>query len=73
MIYSFEFEECVLAAYNSEPVECTVHGQLDLKELAPDAVSVLKLLELFPKIISLSIDCYAVKSVHGDVPIVARN
>ena len=40
VIYSFEFEECVLAAYNSEPVECTVHGQLDLKELAPDAVSV---------------------------------
>lgn len=39
VIYSFEFEECVLAAYNTEPVECTVHGQLDLKELAPDAVS----------------------------------
>lgn len=40
IIYSFEFEECVLAAYNTEPVECTLHGQLDLKELAPDAVSV---------------------------------
>ena len=40
VIYSFEFEESVLAAYNSEPVECTVHGQLELKELAPDAVSV---------------------------------
>lgn len=40
MIYSFEFEECVLAAYNSEPVECTLHGQLELKELAPDAVRV---------------------------------
>jgi len=38
VIYSFEFEECVLAAYNSEPVECTVHGQLELKELAPDAM-----------------------------------
>jgi len=43
VIYSFEFEECVLTAYNSEPVECTVHGQLELKELAPDAVRVLKL------------------------------
>ena len=42
VIYSFEFEECVLAAYNSEPVECTVHGQLELRELAPDAVRVLK-------------------------------
>lgn len=38
IIYSFEFEECVLAAYNTEPVECTVHGQLDIKELAPDAM-----------------------------------
>lgn len=38
IIYSFEFEECVLAAYNTEPVECTLHGQLDLKELAPDAM-----------------------------------
>jgi len=36
VIYSFEFEECVLAVYNSEPIECNVHGQLDLKELAPD-------------------------------------
>ena len=43
VIYSFEFEECVLAAYNSEPVECTVHGQLELKELAPDAVCILVL------------------------------
>ena len=42
VIYSFEFEECVLAAYNSEPVECTLHGQLELKELAPDAVRILK-------------------------------
>ena len=39
VIYSFEFEECVLAVYNSEPIECNVHGQLDLKELAPDIVS----------------------------------
>ena len=39
VIYSFEFEECVLAVYNSEPIECSVHGQLDLKELAPDIVS----------------------------------
>ena len=50
VIYSFEFEECVLAAYNSEPVECTVHGQLELKELAPDAVSrTFKLLPLTAK------------------------
>lgn len=42
VIYSFEFEECVLAAYNSAPVECTVHGQLELRELAPDAVRILK-------------------------------
>lgn len=40
VIYSFEFEECVLAAYNSEPVECTLHGRLELRELAPDAVRV---------------------------------
>ena len=48
VIYSFEFEECVLAAYNSEPVECTVHGQLELKELAPDAVRVLKPYSFYP-------------------------
>ena len=41
VIYSFEFEECVLAAYNTEPLECAVHGQLELKEIAPDVVSLL--------------------------------
>ncbi|XP_068698664.1 leucine-rich repeat serine/threonine-protein kinase 1-like [Montipora capricornis] len=38
VIYSFEFEECVLAAYNTEPLECAVHGQLELKEIAPDVM-----------------------------------
>ena len=47
MIYSFEFEECVLAAYNTEPVECAVHGPLELRELAPDAVSILSGTEMF--------------------------
>lgn len=45
VIYSFEFEECVLAAYNTDPVECNMHGPLELRELAPDAVSI-KVLEV---------------------------
>ena len=43
VVYSFEFEDCVLAAYRSQPVECTVHGRLELRELAPDAVSISSL------------------------------
>lgn len=54
MIYSFEFEECVLAAYNSEPVECTLHGRLELKELAPDAVRVYTTkIYIYPTLLSV--------------------
>ncbi|KAK3754845.1 hypothetical protein QZH41_011322 [Actinostola sp. cb2023] len=38
LIYAFEFEECVLCAYNGEPIKCAEHGQLNLKEIAPDVM-----------------------------------
>ena len=39
VIYAFEFEECVLRAYLSEPMVCKEHGQLQIGDIAPDAVS----------------------------------
>ena len=39
VIYGFEFEELVQRSYFSKPIVCKEHGELPIRELAPDAVS----------------------------------
>ncbi|XP_048577768.1 leucine-rich repeat serine/threonine-protein kinase 1 isoform X2 [Nematostella vectensis] len=38
VIYAFEFDECVMCAYNTESMACKEHGEMDLREITPDVM-----------------------------------
>lgn len=39
--YSWMVEECILAVYDRKTVACPAHGDIELKLIAPDVVSIL--------------------------------
>lgn len=39
VIYSFMVEECILTAYEQRSLQCPLHGNQSLLQIAPDTVS----------------------------------